>query len=767
MKLDFNPRRLFAPTPEEIRKEEQKRLEIMQQQTANAKELVSTYEKLSKVSSVSKKQFAESLDISKQILAASSDLAKSVELRINKSSSLKELEKSLKKLQEDSAKDQTKLFQKLNEDKAKSLEKARQAAKEERTLNKGLKQTYAEQEEILDAIDELKRSGADKAAIAAKREDLRNSKEILNLQEKKLKKTIQEKDSQKELTAQLLQSEQIHKKTVEEQKKEVELLEQAIKAKKKEGVLDAIKEKFQGKEIAELFTIAGMTKAIIDSALRFSKVSTDIGKNLGYGADKANDVANNMVATSNAAGNVNITLANLGEATSQLSEFTGLVADYSADALETQVMLTKQFGLTGEEAAGIYKYSLLTGKSSKAVNDAMVGAFVATRNQLKVGVPFKATIAEAAKVSGQLAVNLQNNPALITKAVVQAKALGTTLEQVKNQGESLLNFESSLENELKAELLTGKQLNLERARAAALAGDQVALAEELNKNVGTLEDFQKMNVLQQKALAEAVGLTADQLSEQLRKQKMAQESGKSLAQITEEEAKQAEQRQATQEKFNQAILKLQDFFGNLVAGPLGTFLEMLTNALPLVKGIGVGLGVWWTLSKGIALYNLISSGALTAQLAKLPALLGFKTAEAAVETEGAVASITTASALSLGIGIASIIAGIVAGVSAMNSAKDAGDIFSPADGKTQISTKEGGLFNLSKNDDVLAGPGLASKVKNSESNSMGVSIDLTPMILAINEVRAAVNNLANRPVIVTMDSKQVGSSLVQSSPKSA
>ena len=38
----------------------------------------------------------------------------------------------------------------------------------------------------------------------------------------------------------------------------------------------------------------------------------------------------------------------------------------------------------------------------------------------------------------------------------------------------------------------------------------------------------------------------------------------------------------------------------------------------------------------------------------------------------------------------------------------AGDVFSPAKGRTQISPKEGGLYNLSKNDDVMAGPGIAS-----------------------------------------------------------
>ena len=36
---------------------------------------------------------------------------------------------------------------------------------------------------------------------------------------------------------------------------------------------------------------------------------------------------------------------------------------------------------------------------------------------------------------------------------------------------------------------------------AALAGDQVSLAEELSKNIGTAADFSKMNVLQQNSLA--------------------------------------------------------------------------------------------------------------------------------------------------------------------------------------------------------------------------------------------------------------------------
>jgi hypothetical protein len=326
-------------------------------------------------------------------------------------------------------------------------------------------------------------------------------------------------------------------------------------------IKNAAKDTF--KDYTKLFSVAGIFQTIVEGALRFDKTSAEIGKNIGYGAGQAGLMAVKMQGIALSSSNINVTMKNASEAMGELNAATGLVANYSKDALVTQIMLTKQFGLTGEEAAGIYKFSVLTGKSSEKVNDEMVGAFVATRNASKVGVDFKKTMAEASKVSGQLAANLQNNPAKIVAAVVQMKALGTSLEQTAAQGASLLNFESSISKELDAELLTGKQLNLEKARAAALSGDQVTLAEELNKNVGSLADFQKMNVLQQNALADAVGLTSDQLADQLAKQKLAQESGKSLAQITKEEALEAQKRQDIQKKFNALLEKVQDLIGNI------------------------------------------------------------------------------------------------------------------------------------------------------------------------------------------------------------
>ncbi len=212
-----------------------------------------------------------------------------------------------------------------------------------------------------------------------------------------------------------------------------------------------------GKSIREFFSVASIFKMLIDGALRFNKISVDISKNLDYGADNANRVTNEMVRMARSSDNINVTLANAAEAMSQLNSATGFNVELSRDVLETQIMLTKQLGLSGDEAAIVYKFSLLTGKSSSQLEKSLSRAYVTNKNALKVGTSYKEVLAALSKTSGELAVSLGTNPNVLAKAVVQAKAFGTTLEQVKSQGDALLDFETSLENELKAELLTGEK----------------------------------------------------------------------------------------------------------------------------------------------------------------------------------------------------------------------------------------------------------------------------------------------------------------------
>jgi len=83
------------------------------------------------------------------------------------------------------------------------------------------------------------------------------------------------------------------------------------------------------------------------------------------------------------------------------------------------------------------------------------------------------------------------------------------------------------------------------------------------------------------------------------------------------------------------------------------------------------------------------------------------------------------------------------------SAVPAGDINSPARGKTQVSTKEGGLFELSKNDDLIAAPGAAQMMRQPKTvvvnNPQSSAIDYEKLgshiakAVAANPIQAIAN----------------------------
>jgi hypothetical protein len=106
------------------------------------------------------------------------------------------------------------------------------------------------------------------------------------------------------------------------------------------------------------------------------------------------------------------------------------------------------------------------------------------------------------------------------------------------------------------------------------------------------------------------------------------------------------------------------------------------------------------------------------------------------------------------------------------SPEPAGDVMSPADGKTVISTKEGGLFELSPNDDLVAAPGAANALANA-SNGTGATADVegginvnvnlsqlaAPLTAMINEIKGLRADMASGKIAVYMDAEKVTSKI--------
>ena len=94
-----------------------------------------------------------------------------------------------------------------------------------------------------------------------------------------------------------------------------------------------------------------------------------------------------------------------------------------------------------------------------------------------------------------------------------------------------------------------------------------------------------MNVLQQDALAKSLGMTSDQLSEQLLQKANLEELAEEARAGGDEELAQSLERRNAEEKFQDAVFKLKGVFTDLVGGPLSEFLNILTLALEPINFI--------------------------------------------------------------------------------------------------------------------------------------------------------------------------------------
>ena len=96
-------------------------------------------------------------------------------------------------------------------------------------------------------------------------------------------------------------------------------------------------------------------------------------------------------------------------------------------------------------------------------------------------------------------------------AAVEAAKVGSSIQSILGAADKLLDFQSSIEASFKAQVLTGKQINTERARQLALDGDIAGLTNEIQSIVGQVGDIQTLNVIQRQSVADAIGISVQDL----------------------------------------------------------------------------------------------------------------------------------------------------------------------------------------------------------------------------------------------------------------
>lgn len=350
---------------------------------------------------------------------------------------------------------------------------------------------------------------------------------------------------------------------------------------------------------------------------------TNIAKNLLISKTEAADIYNNFKATKFTIDGIYNTTKDVNEAWSELVDLSNFTVNATKDQINAQILLTKNLGLSKEQALEIQEIFASSNIESIKGKDIIYKQISAFTNQNKLVITGKKAFEEIAKTSKIIQLNFRGNLDSLVKTTLESKKLGLSLDQINKIGKSLLDFESSISSQIEAELITGRKINLEKARLYALNHDIAGLTDEIIKQNITYNTFSNMNVIAQDAISKSLGLSSEELGDALYKQKVIQQTAGNFTKELREQAKTlkinnnltgairlerraeaiekgliegkslelAERSTTAQEKFSKSLERAQEIFSDLVDG--GT-LNKLSN---IIKGIADSI------SKTASFYN--------------------------------------------------------------------------------------------------------------------------------------------------------------------
>jgi hypothetical protein len=621
-----------------------------------------------------------------------------------------------------------------------------------------LRRQLAGQQNRRDTTNSLVTKGLAKDAIKLIQEKIKEEEKSITILERA------SKDTAKELTKKQQELDKVeeiilaHKNLQREYENEISQGKEILELARKQSLSYSLtKGGVEGlvsglKDIKNLFSpFSAIFEFIKKIAFSASDQVVRIQKGLVASKEEAYALRQGFNDAAVASGEISVNTERMVAANTELGKQLGFNSRFSNDMNIQFIKLTKQLGISEEAAGGLAKLTKANGLEFKDVKNTVYQTTQALSSQNGIQIDQREVMEEVGKITGQTLAMLKGNPKALTEAVVQAKLLGTTLESAKKSGAALLDFESSIENELQAELITGKQFNLERARSAALTGDLTTEMKELANQGIDFNNYSNMNVIAQQKIADMMGKTTDELTDQLLKQQYLGMSREQIVAMSGEEVANRVEALNAQDKFNLAMEKMQDIVGRIAGGPLGQLADMMASLLE---------NSW-------ALYGVMTAIAAVS-FTKLVTGLAASAVQAGLL---AVESTVAASALTFGlagIAIVGAIAMVAAAASAANEqvATPAGDMFS-SKGKTMVSTKEGGLFSLSDKDDIAVAPGIGDMIRQPKQQTAVVQDnsallnelkDLNKNTLITNQLVQQTNNKSGT---IIMSGDRVGTALVK------
>ena len=224
----------------------------------------------------------------------------------------------------------------------------------------------------------------------------------------------------------------------------------------------------------------------------------EVGREMGYGLTEAKGFKSQMLIAG-------LLSEESAEAVKELGKELGDTGHISNGMAADAAMLAYHYKLSGEQAAYLSTaFGEMQGQSWQTGQNTLkyVGALAAA-NGVMPGEAMK----DIANNSEFMAKFTQEGGKNIGEAAIAAAKLGVGLGTAEKMADHLLDYQSSIEDEMEASVLLGRDLNLGKARELAYNGKIAESMEAGLEAVGGIDEYSKMDYYQRQAVAKALGVS--------------------------------------------------------------------------------------------------------------------------------------------------------------------------------------------------------------------------------------------------------------------
>jgi hypothetical protein len=345
----------------------------------------------------------------------------------------------------------------------------------------------------------------------------------------------------------------------------------------------------------------------------YKQIAT-VGNMYGVTGAQAENMVSQIKGMSQAGGDFQYTFDEIVKSQGIMNQAAGQNLKINKENAQFMSMLVDDMGVSEQAAGKLFKLSLQTGKGFEEISDQVLAMNVDLNRATGTSMDFNAVMEQIGGMSDTMLVNFQGNTKAMIQAAHTAQRLGMTMDQIANASRQTLDFESSIQKEIEAEMFLQKDLNLEKLRQATLAGDAKTQAAEQERLVRENFAATKGNVLMQEKMASVLGLSHEEymkIGNRLEhEQKIGKEGVATEKKKARELAEQAQKQDEVNKAFEAAIFQLKEALLPIVErlGPIftgfakmvGTFFASPAGKLiAQVGGLAVGGALVFKAGKSI------------------------------------------------------------------------------------------------------------------------------------------------------------------------